>query len=43
MFVALKNVYDSEDVNTVWENTEEHIGTSAKESKWKQIKPWIDE
>jgi hypothetical protein len=39
----LENFYDSEEVNTAWENTEEYIRTSAKESDWKQIKPWVDE
>jgi hypothetical protein len=43
MFAALENVCDSEEVNTASESIEEHIRTSAKESKWKHIKPCVDE
>ena len=43
MIAALENFYDSEDVNTACENIEENIRTAAKESEWKQIKPWVDE
>jgi len=39
----LENFYDNEDVNIAWENIEENIRTSAKESEWEQIKPWVDE
>jgi RNA binding exosome subunit len=43
MSAALENFYDTEDVNIAWENIEESIRTSAKESEWEQIKPWVDE
>ena len=43
MFAALVNFYDSEDVNIVWENIQENIRTSAKESEWEQIKPLVEE
>ena len=46
MFAALENLKVDEDVNRVWENIEENIKTSAKESlglhEWKQHKPWFD-
>jgi hypothetical protein len=28
----MKNVYDSRDINSVWENVSEHINISAKDS-----------
>jgi uncharacterized protein (DUF427 family) len=28
----LKNVYDSRDINRVWENVSEHVNISAKDS-----------
>jgi len=43
----LKNLYDSEDANSAWENIKENIKISAKGSirlyEWKQHKPWFDE
>jgi len=46
-FASLENLNDDEDVNRTWENTEENIQTSAKESLGlhglKQNKPWFDE
>ena len=45
-FAALENLSDSKDVNRVWENIQENIKTSVKESlglyKLKQHKPWFD-
>jgi len=44
---ALVNLSDSEDVNRVWENIQENIKTSVKESlglyEMKQHKPWFDD
>ena len=44
---ALESLGYSEDINRAWENTEENIKTSAKESqglcKLKQHKPWFEE
>ena len=41
---TLENLSDSKDINCAWENTEENINTSAKESlDLKQHKPWFDE
>ena len=41
----MENLNVDEDVNRVWENIEENIKTSAKESlvlhEWKQHKPWF--
>jgi hypothetical protein len=31
-FAALENLSDGEDINRAWENIEQHIKTSAKES-----------
>jgi benzoyl-CoA reductase/2-hydroxyglutaryl-CoA dehydratase subunit BcrC/BadD/HgdB len=46
-FAALENLSDSEDVNRVWENIQENIKTSVKESlglyELKQHTPWFDE
>ena len=46
-FAALQNFNDDEDVNRTWENSEENIKTSAKESlglhELKQHKTWFDE
>jgi len=46
-FAALENLNDDEDVNRTWENIQENIQTSAKESlglhELKQNKPWFDE
>jgi hypothetical protein len=46
-FAAVENLNDDEDVNRTWENIEENIKTSAKESlvlhELKQHKPWFDE
>ena len=46
-FAALENLSDREDINMVWENIQENIKTSAKESlglhKLKQHKPWFHE
>jgi len=46
-FAALENLNDDENVNRTWENIEENIQTSAKESlglhELKQNKPWFDE
>jgi len=43
----LENLSDDEDINKSWENIEENIKTSAKESlclqELKQHKPWFDE
>ena len=45
--VALETLSDSEDINKVWENIQEIIKTSAKNSlgltEWKQHKPCFDE
>jgi hypothetical protein len=47
MFVALENVYDSEDINRAWENIKENIRISAKENmglyEHKYHKPCFDE
>jgi hypothetical protein len=47
MFAALENLNDNEDINRAWENIEENIKTSAKESldlnEFKRHKPWFDE
>jgi len=32
MFAALENISDSEDINRAWENINENLKTSAKES-----------
>ena len=41
------NLSDSEDVNMVWENIQDNIKTSVKESlglyELKQHKPWFDD
>ena len=46
-FVALENLSDSEDINTAWENIQENVKTSAKETlglyDLKQHKPWFNE
>jgi benzoyl-CoA reductase/2-hydroxyglutaryl-CoA dehydratase subunit BcrC/BadD/HgdB len=46
-FAALENLSDSEDVNRGWENVQENIKTSGKESlglyELKQHTPWFDE
>ena len=46
-FAALENLNDDKDVNRTWENIQENIQTSAKESlglnEFKQNKPWFDE
>jgi len=46
-FVALGNLNEDEDVNSIWGNIKQNIQTSAKESlgmhEWKQHKPWFDE
>jgi len=46
-FAALENLNDNEDVNRTWENIEENIQISTKESlglhELKQKKPWFDE
>ena len=46
-FAALENLSDKEDINRAWENINEKIITSAKESlglhELKQYKPWFDE
>jgi len=43
----LENLRDSEDINTAWENIQENVKTSAKETlglyEMKQHKPWFDE
>jgi len=43
----LENLSDDEDINRAWENIEENIKTSVKESQGlyelKQHKPWFDE
>jgi hypothetical protein len=45
-FAALENLNVDEDVNSPWENVNENIKTSAKESlglnELKQHKPWYD-
>jgi len=45
-FASLENLIDGEDINRAWENVNENIKTSAKESlglhKLKQHKPWFD-
>ena len=42
---ALENLNEDEDINRTWENIQENIKTSAKESlgvhEWKQHKPWF--
>jgi DNA repair ATPase RecN len=44
-FASLQNLYDSKDINRVWENIKDNIKTSAKESlglyELKQNKPWF--
>jgi hypothetical protein len=44
---ALKNLSDSKDINTAWENIKENIKTPAKVClglyKLKQHTPWFDE
>ena len=46
-FPVLKNLKDSKDINSAWENIKENIKTSTKESlglhELKQHKPWFDE
>jgi hypothetical protein len=46
-FAALENLNDDEDINRTWENIEENMKTSAKESlglhELKQHKPCFDE
>jgi hypothetical protein len=46
-FAALENLSDSKDINRAWEDINENIKTSAKESTGlhdlKQHKPWFDE
>ena len=46
-FTALENLDDNEDINWAWENIQENIKTSAKESlglyEWRQHKQWFDE
>jgi len=46
-FAALENLSDREDINGAWENIQENIKTSAKESLClnglKQQKQWFDE
>ena len=43
----MENLSDDEDINRAWENIEENIKTSVKESQGlyelKQHKPWFDE
>ena len=43
----MENLSESKDVNRAWENINENIKTSAKETlglhELKQHKPWIDE
>ena len=43
----MKNLKDSKDINSAWENIKENIKTSTKESlglhELKQHKPWFDE
>ena len=45
-FAALENLSDTQDINRAWENINENIKTSAKESlglqELKQHKPWFD-
>ena len=45
-FAALENLNDSEDINRAWENIQENIKTSAKDSpglyELKQNKTWFD-
>ena len=47
MFAALENLNDNDDINRAWQNIEENIKTSAKESldlnELKRHKPWFDE
>jgi hypothetical protein len=42
----LENLNGTEDINRAWENIEENIKISAKDSlglhEWKQHKPWFD-
>ena len=46
-FAALENLSDDEDINRAWENIQENIKTSTKESlglrELKQYKPWFDD
>jgi hypothetical protein len=46
-FVVLENLSDSEDINTAWDNIQENVKTSAKETlglyDLKQHKPCFDE
>jgi hypothetical protein len=46
-FAALEDLNVSEDINGAWENNEENIKLSAKETlglhEWTQHKPWFDE
>ena len=46
-FAALENISDDEDINRAWENIEENIRRSAKNSvglyKLRQYKPWFNE
>jgi len=46
-FVGLENLNDSGGINLAWENIEQNIQTSAKDSlviyELKQHKPWVDE
>jgi hypothetical protein len=46
-FASLQNLYDSKDINRVWENIKENIKTPDKESlglyELKQNKPWFDD
>jgi len=43
----VENVSDEEDMNRAWENIQENINTSAKDSldlhELKQHKPWFDD
>jgi hypothetical protein len=46
-FASLENLNDSKDINRTWEDIQDNIKNSAKESldlcDWKQHKPWFDE
>jgi len=46
-FAALENLIESKDINTAWENINENIKTSAKDSiglcELKRQKPWFGE
>ena len=46
-FAAVENLNDSEDINKAWENIQENIITSGKESlglyELKQHQPWFNE